>query len=141
MMTATPVGKFFLLSNPATYLVPEQRDGVDKPRTHVVTAYQREPSESREISCGSLTLQRLIANRLWALRCVVSSLRLSVHLSRDSRSGDGGETCSDYAGVTPDLCAQMALEYLVQNSINLSDTDVKNNGKLWIESSFISKIV
>ena len=71
----------------------------------------------------------------------MSSLRLSVHLSRSSLSGDGGETCSDYTGVTPDLCAQMALEYLVQNSINLSDTDVKNNGRVKCTDLLLSQRV
>ena len=42
MMTGKPVGKFFLLRNPSTDLVLEIQDGVDKPRTQVVTAYQRE---------------------------------------------------------------------------------------------------
>ncbi len=42
------MGKFFLLRNPTTGLVLEIKDGVDKPRTHVITAYQREPMELRD---------------------------------------------------------------------------------------------
>ena len=61
-MTATPVGKFFLLRNPATDLVLEIKDGVDKPRTHVVTAYQREPLEPRD-------------NQLWFIDLTTSTIR------------------------------------------------------------------